>query len=202
MNSRIGEHQTTSHLPPEYLYSFTTPHHSLAHALQAHPATRERGVLLSSRQYRFVRSNVHRLLLLLAIVIGCAACGDDSPTSPSSTSTTSTQTAASPATTEEFDSTVPVGGSKFYSFTTTTYGTIQITLTGVSGSFVPSTVMLGVGLGQPSGTDCVTTTSVNTAAGTTPQVTGVYDAGVYCAKVADIGNLYAPASFTATIAYP
>ena len=158
---------------------------------------------MSTRQYTFVRSNVPRLLLLLAIVIACAACGDDSPTSPSSTSTsTSTQTAASPATTEEFDGTVPVGGSKFYSFTTTTYGAIQITLTSVSGSFVPSTVMLGVGLGQPSGTDCVTTTSVNTAAGTAPQVTGTYDAGVYCAKVTDIGNLYAPASFTATIAYP
>jgi hypothetical protein len=105
-------------------------------------------------------------------------------------------------TTEEFDSTVAVGGSKFYSFTTTTYGTIQITLTGVSGQFVPSTVMLGVGLGQPSGTDCVTTTSVNAAAGTTPQVTGAYDAGVYCAKVSDVGNLFAPASFSATIAYP
>jgi len=158
---------------------------------------------LSSHQYTFVPPNVHRLLPLLAIVVWCAACGDDSPTSPSSTSTsTNTQTAASPATTEEFDSTVPVGGSKFYSFTTTTYGTIQITLTSVSGSFVPSTVMLGVGLGQPSGTDCVTTTSINTAAGTTPQVTGVYDAGVYCAKITDIGNLYAPASFTATIAYP
>lgn len=155
---------------------------------------------MSSRQYTFVPSNVHRLLPLVLIVLWCAACGDDSPTSPSTT--TSTQTAASPATTEEFDSTVPVGGSKFYSFTTTTYGTIQITLTGVSGSLVPSTVMLGVGLGQPSGTDCVTTTSVNTAAGTAPQVTGAFDAGVYCAKITDIGNLYAPASFSATIAYP
>ena len=158
---------------------------------------------MSSRQYTFVPSNVHRLLPLFAIAIWCAACGNDSPTSPSSTNTSAnSQTAASPATTEEFDSTLPVGGSKFYSFTTTTYGTIQITLASVSGSFVPSTVMLGVGLGQPSGTDCVTTTSVNTAAGTTPQVTGAYAAGVYCAKVTDIGNLYAAASFTATIAYP
>jgi hypothetical protein len=62
--------------------------------------------------------------------------------------------------------------------------------------------MLGLGIGQPSGTDCVTTTSVNTAAGSTPQATGAYNAGVYCAKVSDIGNLYAPASFTVTIAYP
>jgi hypothetical protein len=182
---------------------FHTPLLDLAQAVHGGPATRERGVLLSSRQYTFVPSNVHRLLPLLAIAIWCAACGNDSPTSPSSTSTsTDSQAAASPSMTEAFDSTLPVGGSRFYSFTTTTYGTIQITLTGVGGSFVPSTVMLGVGLGQPSGTDCVTTTSINTAAGTSPQVTGVYAAGVYCAKVTDIGNLYAPASFSATIAYP
>jgi hypothetical protein len=72
----------------------------------------------------------------------------------------------------------------------------------VGGNFVPSTVMLAVGLGQPSGTDCVTTTSVNTAAGSTAQVTGNFDPAVYCAKVSDIGNLYAPASFSVSIAYP
>ena len=62
--------------------------------------------------------------------------------------------------------------------------------------------MLGVGLGQPSGTDCVTTTSVNTAAGSAVQPTGNFDAAVYCAKVSDIGNLFAPASFSVSIAYP
>lgn len=141
---------------------------------------------MSSTEHTPVRGRAHLIVAcLIAVIAASAACGKDSPT-----------------TTEEFDSTVAVGGSKFYSFTTTTYGTIQITLTGVSGQFVPSTVMLAVGLGQPSGTDCVTTTSVNAAAGTSPQVTGAYDAGVYCAKISDIGNLFAPASFTATIAYP
>jgi hypothetical protein len=158
---------------------------------------------VSSTEHTPVRGRAHlSVACLIAVIAAAFACGKDSPTSPSTTTATSTQTAASPTTTEEFDSTVAVGGSKFYSFTTTTYGTIQITLTGVSGQFVPSTVMLGVGLGQPSGTDCVTTTSVNAAAGTTPQVTGTYDAGVYCAKVSDVGNLFAPASFSATIAYP
>lgn len=79
---------------------------------------------------------------------------------------------------------------------------INITLTGVGGAFVPATVMLGLGLGQPSGTDCVTSTSVNTAAGGTAQVTGTFDPAVYCAKVSDIGNLFAPASFSVSIAYP
>jgi hypothetical protein len=140
-----------------------------------------------------------RSLACLCAVLA-AGCSDDTPTSPSVTSTT--QTAAAPTITEQFDGVVPVGGSTFYSFTTSTYGTINITLTGVGGTFVPATVMLGLGLGQPSGTDCVTSTSVNTAAGGTAQVTGTFDPAVYCAKVSDIGNLFAPASFSVSIAYP
>lgn len=145
---------------------------------------------------------LHAFTALIATLVLCVGCGDESPTSPTDTSTSSSTPAAAPTVSEEFLSTVPVGGSKFYSFTTSTYGTINLTLTSVGGNFVPSTVMLGLGIGQPSGTDCVTTTSVNTAAGSTAQVTGTYDAGVYCAKVSDIGNLYAPASFNVTIAYP
>lgn len=67
---------------------------------------------------------------------------------------------------------------------------------------VPTTVMVGLGLGVPSGTDCSTTSSINTAAGTTAQLTATYEAGVYCARVYDIGNLFAPASFDVTIAHP
>ena len=147
---------------------------------------------------------LHAFCALIAGLVLCVSCGDESPTSPTDTSTSSstTTTAAAPTVSEEFSSTVPVGGSKFYSFTTSTYGTITLTLTSVSGTFVPSTVMLALGIGQPSGTDCVTTTSVNTAAGSTAQVTGAYNPGVYCAKVSDIGNLYAAASFNVTIAYP
>jgi hypothetical protein len=142
-----------------------------------------------------------RLLILIATLGLSISCSDDTPTSPTDTSTSST-TAAAPTVSEEFSSTVPVGGSTFYSFTSSTYGTINLTLTSVGGQFVPSTVTLGLGLGQPSGTDCSTTTVVNTPPGATVQVTGNYDAGVYCAKVLDIGNLFAPASFNVTIAYP
>lgn len=136
--------------------------------------------------------------LCLFLAVGC---GDDPTTSPTDTSSSST-TAADPAVTEAFTGTVPVGGSKFYSFTTSTYGTIQVTLVSMGGDFVPPTVMMSVGLGQPSGTDCATTTTLNTGPGTAVQITGAYQAGVYCAKVADIGNLFAPASFAVVIAYP
>ena len=148
---------------------------------------------------------MHRLrYFLLGVVVLTAACGGDKPTSPTTTTSTdtTTTTVAQPTTTEEFSGTLPVGGFKFYSFTTSTNGTINVTLTSVSGQFVPSTVTLGLGLGQPSGTDCTATTSVNTAAGTTAQVTGTYAPGVYCARVADVGNLFAPATFTISVAYP
>jgi hypothetical protein len=63
-------------------------------------------------------------------------------------------------------------------------------------------VWLGLGIGVPNAEDCVTSTSVNTAAGSSAQVSGSYNAGVYCARVHDIGNLFAPANFTVTIARP
>jgi len=116
---------------------------------------------------------VHILIALIAALALSVSCSDETPTSPTDTSTSSsTTTAAAPTVSEEFSSVVPVGGSKFYSFTTSTYGTINLTLGSVGGSFVPSTVMLGLGLGQPSGTECVTTSTVNTAAGSAVQLTG------------------------------
>jgi hypothetical protein len=97
-----------------------------------------------------------------SLLVLAAGCSDDTSTSP--TETSATATAAAPTITEQFDGVVPVGGSMFYSFTTSTYGTINVTLTAVGEAFVPTTVMLAIGFEQPSDTDCVTTTSVNTAA--------------------------------------
>ena len=73
----------------------------------------------------------------------------------------------------------------------------------MTGSGVPSTVQLGLGIGQPSGIDCAATTTVT--AGTTaaaPQTTGTFGPGAFCVRVYDVGNLFAPASFNITIAHP
>ena len=141
-----------------------------------------------------------RSLVIISVLL-VTGCGSDSLTSPTTTTETTT-TVASPTVTEVFASTVPVGGSKFFSFATSTYGTINVTLTSVGGEFVPSTVMVGVALGQPSGTECVTSTSTNTASGSSPQISGPYAAGTYCVRIADVGNLFAAASFSITVAYP
>ena len=139
--------------------------------------------------------------LVIICVLLVTGCGSDSLTSPTTTTETTT-TVASPTVTEVFASTVPASGSKFFSFATSTYGTINVTLTSVAGEFVPSTVTVGVALGQPSGTECVTLTSVNTASGSSPQISGPYAAGTYCVRIADVGNLFAAASFSITVAYP
>ncbi len=98
--------------------------------------------------------------------------------------------------------TAPVTGSVFYSFTVTTYGTVNVSLTSISGQYVPSTVTVGLGIGKPDAETCTTTTSISTPAGAGPQISAVYEPGVYCVKVSDVGNLYSAANFAVTIAYP
>ena len=144
-----------------------------------------------------MRRSLSILLLLLA------GCGGNTTTAPStSTDTGSTTTVSAPTTSEVWTSVLPVGGFKFYSFAVAVNGTVNITLTQARGQFVPSTVQLAIGVGQPSGTDCTTTQTVTAAAGATPQVTTTLGPGTYCARVADIGNLFAPATFVVQIDHP
>jgi hypothetical protein len=138
---------------------------------------------------------------LALTLLTTSGCSGDTPTSPTTTDTTTT-TAASPIYSEEFIDTVGLTGSAFYSFTVTQYGTVNVSLTSVSGQFVPSTVTMGLGLGAPSAESCATTTSISTQPGAGPQITGAYNPGVYCVKVSDVGNLFSPARFAVTIAYP
>jgi hypothetical protein len=137
----------------------------------------------------------------LAAAAGCNKA--DSPTSPTTTTTTTTTTTvADPTSTEEFNGTVAVGSSSFYSFTVEQNGTVRVTLTNVGGTNVPTSVWLGLGVGTPAGEDCSTTTSLNTQAASAAQISGTYTPGIYCAKVYDIGNLIAPARFTVSIEHP
>jgi hypothetical protein len=95
-----------------------------------------------------------------------------------------------------------VGGSAFYSFSVGENGTVNVTYTEAAGSGVPGTVWLGLGIGTPSAEDCATASTVNTPPTSAAQITGTYTPGIYCVKVSDIGNLFAPATFRVTIAHP
>ena len=139
-----------------------------------------------------------RAASLIALIL-CAGGCKGSSTSPSTT----TDPGAAPTTIEDFSGTLAVGGSVFYSFTIGARGKANLTLNSVGGTDVPSTIQVGLAIGQPSGTACSTGTPTTTAAGPGPQVTGgPFDPGVYCADISDIGNLAATATFDITIAHP
>jgi hypothetical protein len=150
-----------------------------------------------------MRATTAALGAMFGVLMLAGACSHNSTTEPSNTSTTTNTTVATPTVNEAFNGTVPVGGFKFYTFNIAASGTVNVTLNKVSGAGVPSTVQLGLGIGTPAGVDCSTTVSV-TAASTfaAPQATGTFGPGLFCVRVFDVGNLFAPATFAVTIAHP
>ena len=92
-------------------------------------------------------------------------------------------------------------GSSFYSFTVTTAGTVSVSLSSLMANTIgpASTAVVRLGLGVPLGTGCSVTSSVDTAAGLTTQLTVPVNPDVYCVNIADIGNLTAPMNFTIRI---
>ena len=141
-------------------------------------------------------------IILFVLAVAASGCGGNSTTAPSGTSTTPTTTVAAPTISETWTSVLPVGGFKFFSFGIPSNGTVNITLTSVGGQFVPSTVQLGIGIGTPEGTDCTTTQTTTAAAGSTAQISTTETAGVYCVRIYDVGNLFAPANFAVQIDHP
>src|SRR5262245_51374578 len=98
--------------------------------------------------------------------LAAAGCHGNTVTTPTTTTTATTTTVADPSITEEFRSTLPVGGAKLYSFTVGTYGTVNVTLTSVGGDFVPPTVQVQLGVGTPEGTGCTVSSPITVSAGT------------------------------------
>ena len=143
-------------------------------------------------------------IVMFGLLLLASACSKNStPTTPTTTTTTTTTTTpvTTPTISENFASTVPVAGAAFYSFNIVANGTVNVTLNSVSGTGVPATVQLGLGIGTPAGVDCTVTSTALAAAGTAPQLTGTFGPGQFCVRVYDVGNLFAPATFRATIAH-
>jgi hypothetical protein len=143
--------------------------------------------------------SIRRRLAALAPLL-FIACGSDTPTSPSTT-TAATAPVAPASIAEVYNSTLPVGGAKFYSFSVVAYGTVNVTLGSLTGPGVAEDATITLGLGRPAGTICSATTTASVSTATpAPQVTGTYAAGVYCVGVADtVGALPATASFSVAI---
>jgi len=125
----------------------------------------------------------------LVIALFATACGDGN------TSTTPSPTPAS--TNESWSSVVAPGGQSTRSFTVNASGTIAVTLTNAD-----VTLGLGVGLPRTSGGGCRLSVTVNTSAGSSPQISAPADAGQYCVQVYDLGTLRDPAGFALKIDHP
>ena len=147
------------------------------------------------RQLMKSRGKTAALCAAAGLALLISACGKtNSPTTP-------TRTPAAPTTSDRYVATIGVGGSTFYSFSVAQYGTVNVTLTAVSG-FDDPTVAIGLGLGVPAAFGCTPSTTATASAGATPQITNVYEIGVYCLRVYDVGNLNGPLTFDVTIAHP
>ncbi len=141
-----------------------------------------------------------RYVLAVLVPLLCAACGSDAPTSP--TTSTSATTSVAPATIDEsYNSTLPIAGSKFYSFPVVQNGTVNITLASLTGPGITEDMTVDLGFGRPSGFGCTPTATVTVSTLTAaPQITGTYAPGVYCVRIADTtGILPATATFSISI---
>jgi hypothetical protein len=103
-----------------------------------------------------------------------------------------------------FEGQLPVGGSAFYSFTVSTTGNANVMLASVTTTTSPgseSSVILGLALGTPLGTDCTVTSSVPASAALQSPLVNNLAPGIYCARVYDIGNLRSPVNFAVRIVH-
>jgi hypothetical protein len=128
------------------------------------------------------------------LAVTMTACGgnDSTPgvTTPSVTRTTDT-----------FSGTVQVAGNTFHSFRVAQTGTTEVTLTAAS---PPATVVVGLAIGTVDDAGCtrLTGASVNTAAGSTPQLAGLTSTGTLCVQIRDVGNQTAPVAYTVSVTHP
>jgi hypothetical protein len=114
-------------------------------------------------------------------------------TAPSSTIST--------AGTDTFTTNLSAGGWMSRSVRTSQPGTITLRLESAS---PPDNIVLGLGVGVPrsDGTGCLLTQAVNRSPGGSPQISLQADAGIFCARVYDVGNITTPITFTASIVKP
>jgi len=148
--------------------------------------TNHGGTETRSKKRSGLRTSVSPWLVISVFVAGCG--GGSTATTPSNTSGTMSET---------WSSVVAPGGQSSRSFTVNSSGTINVTLTAAG-----ATLGLGVGLPRVTGGGCRLGVSVNTAAGSTPQISTAADAGQYCVQVYDLGTLTDPVGFALKIDHP
>jgi hypothetical protein len=116
------------------------------------------------------------------------------------TSATTTSPSVTRAT-DTFTGTAQIAGSASHTFTVSQAGEVDVTLAAAA---PPSTIVMGLGLGEPAESKCVPFAGAltSTPAGTSPQLSGTVSPGTLCVEVHDIGNQTAPVTYTLTVTHP
>jgi hypothetical protein len=118
-----------------------------------------------------------------------AACGG---------STTTPTTPAAPTVTETFTGTVQAGSLAFNNFTVAQAGTLTATIVSLSPQ---TTITIGFGIGQPSGTDC-TLISYDETSRVGSVLQGSINPGTFCVELYDIGNVQGSVDYSVTVDHP
>ena len=138
-------------------------------------------------------AGIVRASVLVATLAAAAACGN-------STTTPTTPTTPTGPTTSIFASRLTPGGAVSRQFGASTTGTVTAMLTNAAGP----NIVVGLGIGVPTTglAKCALSTTIQTNAGSTPQISATVDAGNYCVVVYDLGTLTTSIDFSVTLVYP
>ena len=150
------------------------------------------------------------LILTAAIALPLAVAACDNQSSTATTTPTTTQTIA----TDVLLGTVaaPIAGVPQSSSNNFTVGqgggTVSVTLTSAietlpGGTLLP-TVVMGLGIGTPSGATCAILSGGSTTAqgGSTAQLSGALNAGSYCVQVSDFTGQLGPVAYAVAVSHP
>jgi hypothetical protein len=135
---------------------------------------------------------VLRLLALIAVLFGAAACGDDEPT------TTPTQPTPRPTVTDEFTGSLSVNGGRTHDFVTGGSGQITVTVAELTPN---SEAEIGVSLGTWNGATCQIVIARDRATQSAVVIGNAGGAGSYCARVYDAGELRAATDYRLTVVH-
>jgi len=149
------------------------------------------------------------LILTVALALPLAVAGCDNQSSTAATTST-TQTLATDVLLGSVPA--PVNGvlqSGSNPFTVGQGGgTVSVTLTSAvetlpGGALLP-TVVMGLGIGTPTGLTCTIISGGSTTAqgGSSPQLSGSLNAGSYCVQVSDVTSQVGPVAYAVAVSHP
>jgi hypothetical protein len=127
------------------------------------------------------------LALVLGLSLATVGCSD--PVAPV------TPTPATPTITETFTGTLLVLGSNTHPFTVQQVGGVKVSITGVTPG-----ASVGIGVGTPSGANCLLIQNLTAVASPDAQLSGTATiTGSFCVSVFDVGNLVESVDYTVTV---